>query len=131
MINRIVINEELQSLRGDGSTPHWVLDLTGTSLFSVLRYWGEVYDDLDVFCDKSKPLETEIDILKVMVGRRDHFRLKLFGKEQTYTFNLIDLPRLVDSSANPGVQIADLFASATARALQQRYRGKTTVVDQE
>src|SRR5205807_5937010 len=58
MTNRAAIQAELESARGDGSTPSWILDLTTTSLVSVLRYWGEAYDEIDVFCDKSKPLET-------------------------------------------------------------------------
>ncbi len=121
MIKRAVVQEELQSIRGDGSAPNWVLDLTTTSLFSVLRYWGEVYDDLYVYCDESKLLETDIDFLRVMINRRDHFRLRMFGKESQYTFNLVDLPQLVDSKNHPGVQIADIFASAVARAWQQKY----------
>jgi hypothetical protein len=131
MVNRRAIQEELESIRGDGSTPNWVLDLTTTSLFGTLSYWGEVYDDLDVWCDKSKPLETETDFLKVMVGRRDHIRLQMFGKERQYTFNLVDLPKLVDSRDQPGIQIADVFASALARAMQQRYWGKMEVDEKE
>ena len=65
-INRKAIQEELASIRGDGSTPNWVLDLASTSLFGILSYWGEVYDELDVWCDKSKPLEADRDFLKVM-----------------------------------------------------------------
>jgi hypothetical protein len=131
MMNRNAIEEELQGIWGDKSTPHWILDLTTTSLFSVLRYWGEVYDDLDVSCDESKPIEADIGILKVMVGRRDHVRLKMFGKESQYTFNLVELPRLVDSSKHPGIQIADLFASAGARVFQQRYGGKPNALEEE
>jgi len=131
MINRGVIQEELGSIRGDGATPHWILDLTTTSLFSVLSYWGEVYDELDVHCDRSKPIEAELDILKVMVGRRDHVRLQMFGKHRQYTFNLVDLPKLVDSTKHPGIQVADLFASAAARAFQQRYWGKASPVEDE
>jgi Protein of unknown function (DUF3800) len=124
MINRTAIQEEIEGIRGDGSTPSWILDLTTTSLFSVLRYWGEVHDDLEVFCDKSKPLETEIDILKAMIGRRDHLRMRMFGKETQFTFNLVREPSLVDSRQHPGVQIADVFASAVARGWQQWYRGQ-------
>jgi len=131
MINRGVIQEELGSIRGDGSTPHWILDLTTTSLFSVLSYWGEVYDELDVRCDKSKPIEAELDILKVMVRRRDHVRLQMFGKDRQYTFNLIGLPKLVDSTQHPGIQVADVLASAAARAFQQRYWGKADRVEDE
>jgi hypothetical protein len=131
MLNRRVIQEELDSIRGDGTTPHWILDLTTTSLFSVLSHWGEVYDELDVYCDQSKPIEADIDFLKVMVGRRDHVRLQMFGKDRQYTFNLVSLPKLVDSKEHPGIQVADVFASAMARAFQQRYWGKADSTENE
>jgi hypothetical protein len=122
MINRGAIQAEIESIHGDRATPSWILDLTTTSLFSVLRYWGEVYDELDAFCDKSKPVETEIEILRAMVGRRDHFRIRMFDKETQFTFNLVREPSLVDSRQFSGVQIADVFASAVASAWQQTFR---------
>jgi hypothetical protein len=131
MINRNAIQEEIGLVRGDGTTPNWVLDLTTTSLFSVLRHWGEVYDELDVCCDRSKPLETEIDILKAMVGRRDHFRMRMFNKEVQYTFNLVREPRLVDSRQSAGVQIADVFASAVSRAWQQSFRANADSTEKD
>lgn len=131
MINRGTIQAEIDSIHGDHSIPSWVLDLTTTSLFSILRHWGEVFDELDVSCDKSKPLETEIDILKVMVGRRDHFRMRMFDKDVQYTFNLVRQPALVDSKDHAGIQIADVFASSIARALQQTFRGKAESSEKE
>ena len=131
MINRRTIQDEIDSIHGDHSIPSWVLDLTTTSLFGVLRHWGEVFDELDVFCDKSKPLETEIDILKAMVGRRDHFRVQMFGKDVQFTFNLVREPTLVDSRDHAGVQIADVFASSVARAWQQTFRAKADSSEKE
>lgn len=124
MLNRRAIVEELEAIRGDGSTPNWVLDLTMTSLFSVLSYVGERYEELEVYCDRSKPLETEAISLGAMVGRKDHFRVRMFDKERQYTFNLVRLPEMVDSGKYPGVQIADVMASAVARAFQNRWRNQ-------
>jgi Protein of unknown function (DUF3800) len=131
MINRSAIQAEIDSIHSDRSTPSWILDLTTTSLFSVLRYWGEAYDDLDVLCDKSKPIETETEILKAMIGRRDHFRMNVFGKETQFTFNLVREPRLVNSRLYPGVQIADVFAAAVARGWQQVFRGRAHSAERE
>jgi hypothetical protein len=131
MINKGTIQAEIDSIHGDHSIPSWVLDLTTTSLFSVLRHWGEVFDALDVYCDKSKPLETEIDILKAMVGRRDHFRMQMFGKDVQFTFNLVREPSLVDSKDHAGVQVADVFASSVAKAWQQTFRGKADSSERE
>jgi hypothetical protein len=131
MINRSTIQAELDIPRPDGSPHRWVLDLTTTSLFSVLRHWGEMYDEIDVFCDKSKPLEAEIDFLRVMVGRRDHLRMQMFGKDTQFTFNLVREPAFVDSAQYPGVQIADVFASSVARAWQQQYWGQASADEKE
>ncbi len=120
MTNRAALQSERERTHS-ATVLNWILDLTTTSLFSVLRYWGEVYDEIDVFCDKSKPLETEIDILKNMVGRRDHIRMQMFGKDTQFTFNLIREPSLVDSKDYAGVQIADVFSSAVASAWQKNY----------
>ena len=131
MINRRAIQDELSDVHGDRSIPNWILDLTTTSLFSVLSHWGEVYDDLDVRCDKSKPIESELDILKVMVGRRDHVRVRVFEKEKQLTFNLVDVPKLVHSEDQPGVQIADVFASSLSSAFQHRYWRKSDSTEQK
>jgi hypothetical protein len=124
MINRGTIQAEIHSIHRDRSKPSWVLDLTTTSLFGILRHWGQVFDELDVFCDKSKPLETDMDIMKAMVGRTDHFFVRMLGKETQFTFNLVREPALVDSRDHPGIQIADVFASSVARAWQQNFRSK-------
>ena len=124
MLNRSKIVEELEALRGDGLTPNWVLDLTTTSLSSVLCHWGEQFDELDVFCDRSRPIEAEADFLKCMIGRSDHTKFRLFGKERKLTYNLARLPQMVDSRAYPGVQIADVFASAVAISFQNSWRGR-------
>jgi hypothetical protein len=124
MLNRPAIVEELEAIRGDGSTPNWILDLTTTSLFSTLCHWGECYDELEVYCDRSKPIEAQADFFKHMVGRKDRTRFLLFGKERQLTYNLTRLPEMVDSRKYPGVQKADVMASAVASSFQSSWRGQ-------
>ena len=89
MINRAAIQEEIEGIGVmDHPTPRWILDLTTTLLFSVLRHWGEVYDDLDVFCDKVQTIGDGDRYSKGDIGRRDHLRIHAFGKETQFTFNL-------------------------------------------
>jgi hypothetical protein len=125
MLNSRAIIEELKGILGDGSTPNWILDLTTTSLFSTLCYWGERHEELEVYCDRSKPLETYPHLLNAMVGRHDQSRIQMFGKERAITFNLVRLPELVDSNRHPGVQIADIFASALGKAFQNGWRERS------
>jgi hypothetical protein len=123
-LHRNKIREELRPYHQNPTTPNWILDLTTTSIFSVLCSLGELYDQLDVYIDRSKPLETEGDILHTMVNRKDKIRVRMFGKERPYSFNLTKLPSFVNSKDHPGIQLADVIASALASALQGRLRNQ-------
>jgi hypothetical protein len=126
MLHRASIEEELRDTHQNPGVPNWILDLTSTSIYSVLCAWGELYDQLDVYVDRSKPLESETDIMHAMVDRTEKARLRLFGKERAYSFNLTALPTFVNSKDHPGVQLADVIASALASAFQARWRDQST-----
>jgi hypothetical protein len=51
-----VIEEELATLNNGDSVPNWVLDLTTTSLFTILSEFAVTFSPLTVYCDASKPL---------------------------------------------------------------------------
>lgn len=131
MLNRRPIVEEVEAIRGDESTPNWVLDLTTTSLFSVLCDWDEHFEQLEVYCDRSKPIEGQADFFKHMIGRRDRCRLRMFGKERQLTFNLVRPLKMVNSGECPGVQIADVVASALARSFQSSWRHQLDDTERE
>lgn len=69
---------------------------------------------------QSKPLKAHLSIFDSMVGREDKTYMRLGGKlmGDSFTYNLSNSVRLVDSSEYPGVQIADVLASSTAHALK-------------
>ena len=46
----------------------------------------------------------------------------MFGKERPYSFNLTKVPSFVNSKDHPGIQRADVIASALAKALQNKIR---------
>lgn len=123
LANKAAIVDELAHLHQNPTKPNWVLDLTTTSLFHLLADRGGVYDELEVYCDKSKPLETEMPFLSVMVGRKDRVAMDAFGKNMPMSFNLVRLPELVESKYHFGIQLADVMASASARGLQSKHRG--------
>jgi hypothetical protein len=106
------VREELDSLRGT-DTGKWVLDLTSTALYSLLGEWGEIHECLEVFCDESKPLATNAAITSAMVGRTDKAYHTLFGERRPVTFNLLREVEFVRSVDTPGIQLADVVASAT------------------
>lgn len=64
--NRNAILRELAQVKSFGG---WILELTLTSLWSLLTHWGDRADSLHVYCDQSVPLHDEQDYVNLMVGR--------------------------------------------------------------
>ncbi len=88
-LNRRHTDEEVTSIRGMEGIQNWVLDLTFTSLYTLLCAWAEQHQVLDVLCDNSKPLKAEVAFLNGMVGRRDRIHFGWPGQEERLvTFNL-------------------------------------------
>ena len=114
------IAEELNSLEGTG-TGKWILDLTLTSLVSLLADWGQQFDELQVFCDKSKPLQDQPEFFKVMIGNTKEIYAELGERRFPLSFNLKQNINFVDSKKHSGIQIADIFAGASKFVFQEGY----------
>lgn len=106
------IGDELNTLGGNDPLGRWVLDLTSSGLFVLLGAWGEQFDALDVYCDRSKPLESDPDLFDVMVGRRERSYMTFEDRSTPMTFNLVRPISFVDSRDHAGVRVADLVAGA-------------------
>jgi hypothetical protein len=115
---RDAINEELDALAGSDAVDKWVLDLTSASLVTLLAHWGGKLEQLDVYCDKSKPLQAGPGILEAMIGREERLYINFAGRELPMTFNLLRLPEFVDSKSQPGIQLADVVSGAAAFGLR-------------
>ncbi len=114
------ISEELNSLKGT-STGKWILDLTCTSLASLLADWGQQFEELQVFCDQSKPLQEQPDFFNIMVGNKKKIYIDVGEKSFPASFNLKEKINYVDSKRHPGIQIADIFAGASKFVFQEGY----------
>ena len=88
MAHRDAILEELESVKRSGSTGNWVLDLSDTSVNSLMSYWGERHSSLDVFCDMSKPLQAVPHGFDWMVDRKDKVYITINGRTRRITYNL-------------------------------------------
>ncbi len=95
-----------------------MLELSLTALRSILAAFGEDMHPMEIFCDNSMPLEDQAGYLDAMIGRTEQVKIKFAGEEHSLIFNLARPIELVDSAAYPGVQLADVFASATIFALR-------------
>ena len=113
------IREEVLGREGDG-VKQWMLDLTLTSLHSLLGEFSEQYDLMQPVCDEAKPLVGTAGLFDAMIGRQD--KLYVHGPRFTarVTYNLADAIQLRSSAQIPGLQIADVVSSATGWALNHR-----------
>jgi hypothetical protein len=116
--NKDVILKEIRLLEGlDIGT--WILEVTHTSLFALLGFWSKKYGQLEVYCDHSKPLLAQREVLDNLVGR-DVTELKIFSNTEPLVFPSLSMPlQLVDSRTNPGIQIADALAAGFSYAVNK------------
>jgi hypothetical protein len=118
LCHRQQIVDEIDALATMGGMRNWMLELTTTSLFWLLSFLGQRYDSLEVYCDRSKPIEISRQVFDAMIGREDRIYMKLGGRaEVALTYNLSRPLVLVDSATSPGIQVADVVASSVAFAL--------------
>lgn len=102
----------------DKSVPtyKWYLDLSLTSLNSSLAFWAEKYPKLKVVCDDSKPLSENEDII-TLIGLASEGYLHINKKIPKFEVEEISFGK---SHEHPSIQLADIFASSTAYALNKR-----------
>ncbi len=110
------IKQELDSL-ADNGLDKWILDLTDSSLFTLLAAWGQEYEQLTAICDDAKPLHHDQQLYKVMINREDKKYLSIAGDDHPITFNLSGSIKLVASKTYHGIQLADTIAAASIFAI--------------
>jgi hypothetical protein len=117
--HRDTINQEINSLKGT-NIEKWTLELTTTAIFHLLVDWGQEFHELKVFCDASQPLQDTSQAFDTMIGRENKIYIDIFkGKEEPLSFNLVQKIQFVESHQFPGIQIADIAASACAYAFRE------------
>ncbi len=114
--NRDVVAKEITSLDLT-ATGRWSLDLSLSAIFSLLREWGTDMHPLSVCCDASKPLTDQKEALDAMIDRNDQSTIYFCGREHNVLFNLAHAVEMRDSAITPGIQLADIFASAAVYAM--------------
>ncbi|TQC96465.1 DUF3800 domain-containing protein [Moraxellaceae bacterium AER2_44_116] len=119
ILHKTAIMEEIDGYVGVNAGK-WVLDLTNTTLFSLLAQWGQEYEVLTAYCDYSKPLSEDQEIFNTMIGNTKKIFTNLAGLEMPITFNLAEPINLVDSKIVHGVQLADAVAAAFVYACDEQ-----------
>ena len=116
-IHRDKILEEFHDL---GVLKRWILDDSLSHLYPILTHWTKDSGDIVVVCDESKPLASAKETKDEFVGRKDQVWQKLNDQEWPLIPHLSE-PVIFASSCNePGLQIADIMASATCYMLKNK-----------
>ncbi len=117
--NKII--EELDILKITGDHGKWILDLSFSSLSSLLRHWAKSESELTVICDSSKPLAAIKDSLNIMIGRTDRPQFTFPGRDPiSPVFNLKESIQFKDSRKSSGIQLADILASSAVYAIKNK-----------
>jgi hypothetical protein len=95
----------------------WILDVTGTSLNSILIAWGKRAQSLQVTCDESGPLSAGVEVLNMWVGRTERPTIQLGDREVQFGYTLESPIAFGKSHQTPGIQLADVVASAGVAAM--------------
>lgn len=115
-LHKDAILREIEKLR-DLDPAKWILEATQTSLFSLLTHWATKGEELEVYCDDSKPLAAQKDFLDHFVGRESS-EFKMLSVQEPIRFpNLSGPIQLVNSCMHSGIQIADALGAGLCYAL--------------
>lgn len=112
--SRIIV-ENTKSLRPEfNDTGKWTLDLTTTSLFSLLfHFWGHRHSKLRALCDDSKPLKAVAEIFDSWVGESRTMNITDGRSMYDIKGNLIAPIQFGSSKSHATLQVADLLAGMT------------------
>lgn len=110
------IEAETEHLRPENDeTGKWALDLTSSSLFSLLfQWWGHRHPRLRVLCDDSKPLAPMAEFFDAWVDQEQSVPVTNGRTTSQLRGNLVCPLEFGSSEQHPSVQLADLLAGMTA-----------------
>jgi hypothetical protein len=119
--NKAAIGAEMEDLGGGNPAGRWVLDLSGTCLDGLLASWGETLDGMRVICDSSKPLQEIQAPFTWHVGYSGEKKyIEIGGRKKLLTYSLAEPIAFHKSHEFPGLQLADVIASAISYAMRNR-----------
>ena len=117
------IRKEIEGLKSQRR--NWVLELSLSALTLLLSTWAEKYDDLEDVCDDSDPLKETVDLFTSWIGAKPR-RVSLPVLGTTHFPSLVEPVKFARSEDEPGIQIADVLASALAQAAKRGAADETT-----
>lgn len=100
----------------------WILDKSTTLFYRTICDWTVEIGNLNVICDKSKPLEYHARLFnKYFIDRKDQLWEKIRGKNFPLIPHLSQPISFRDSKDIPGLQLADIMASTTTYSVKNYF----------
>jgi len=119
--NKTAIAEEMEGLGDENPAGRWALDLSATCLDGMLASWGESIDGMRVICDSSKPLQEMQEPFRWRIGYSGEKQyIEIGGRRKLLTYSLAEPIAFRKSHEVPGLQLADVIASAVSYAMRNR-----------
>lgn len=119
--NKEAIGSEMDDLGNENPAGRWVLDLSTTCLDGLLASWGETLDGMKVICDSSKPLKEMQEPFRWRVGYDGEKQyVEIGGRRKLLTYSLAEPIAFGKSHEFPGLQLADVIASAISYAMRNQ-----------
>jgi hypothetical protein len=117
--HRDAIAADAKAHGSENSLYRWMLEVSMSALWGLLGTWSTRAPEggLRVYCDESKPLIENRAHFDIMIGRTDR-HYSFFDPTVPITFNLDGPLQFVSSHTHPGIQLADVMASACAHAFK-------------
>lgn len=117
---RLAIEEEMETISDEQGRILWMLDLSFTSAFMVLRHLSAHYGELSVTLDESKPLDAALDKLNMLGSIPLAAVPGILADGLPFNFKLSEPIRFASSATEPGLQLADMVASVVSSAMRDR-----------
>lgn len=112
------ILREIATINADELTARWSMDLSDTALLRVLQHWGKDGDELEVYCDESKPLQQSAEHLTILATTNVSASLGFPVPPGCGPIRLAKPIEFVESKGNVvGIQLADVVAGAVRSML--------------
>ena len=112
------ILQEIEVIGADPDLSRWTMDLSGAALLETFYYWGNGGEEIEAYCDDSKPLRAAAEEMRTMAttGLPDWVKQVISVPRP-----LVVMPRpvqFVDSkSTTVAIQLADVVAGAARHVL--------------
>ncbi len=112
------ILREIAAINADEVTSRWSMDISDTSLLMLLEHWGRNGDELEVYCDESKPLQQSAEHLSILATTNLSALLGFTVPTSRGPLRLAKPIEFVESKGKfIGIQLADVVAGAVRSML--------------